>query len=161
MRNVVDYAIDCMDKLDRIGIPYGNIVEVTVNTRATRRFGQCRRLPSGDFTINISDILLDERNSDTQLIQTMFHEILHTIPGCFNHGKEWQRYADIVNRQYGTNVARTSSAANLTVQKEVYYKYRFVCENCGQEVKRQRESDFVKHYKSYTCGCCGGHFQKV
>ena len=30
MRNVVDYAIDCMDKLDRIGIPYGNIVEVTV-----------------------------------------------------------------------------------------------------------------------------------
>lgn len=161
MRNVVDYAIECMDKLDRIGVPYGNIIDITVNSRATRRFGQCRRLPSGDYAINISDVLLDERNDDLLLIDTVFHEILHTAPDCMNHGKEWKRLVDIVNRNYGTHISRTASSACLAAPKEVFYKYEFVCKECGQRVRRQRESNFVKYYTSYTCGRCGGHFQKV
>lgn len=61
MRNLDEYAIQCMEELDAIGIEYGNIVEVKVNTRAKKRWGQCKAIPGG-YSINISVVLLDERN---------------------------------------------------------------------------------------------------
>ena len=32
MRDLIDFTIQCMNELDRIGIPYGNVIDVTINT---------------------------------------------------------------------------------------------------------------------------------
>lgn len=37
MRNLEEYAIQCMEELDAIGIEYGNIIEIKANTRAKKR----------------------------------------------------------------------------------------------------------------------------
>ena len=42
MRNLEKYVLCCMGELDAIGIKYGNILEVKVNTRAKKRLGQTR-----------------------------------------------------------------------------------------------------------------------
>jgi len=81
MRNLDEYAIQCMEELDAIGIEYGNIIEVKVNTRAKKRWGQCRAVPGG-YSINISVVLLDERNDEQGLKETIIHELLHSCKGC-------------------------------------------------------------------------------
>ena len=86
MRDLTAYAIECMNELDNIGIEYGNIIEFTVNTRAKKRWGQCRAVPGG-YSINISSVLLDERNDEKGLKETIHHELLHSCKGCMNHGE--------------------------------------------------------------------------
>lgn len=39
MRNLMIFAIECMDELDSIGIPYGKVLDFSVNTRAKKRWG--------------------------------------------------------------------------------------------------------------------------
>lgn len=84
MRNLMEYANECMVKLDDLGIEYGNVLEFKVNTRAAHRWGQCKVVPGG-YSINISAVLLDD-NDEQGLINTIFHELLHTyLKGCCNH----------------------------------------------------------------------------
>ena len=163
MRDVEIYALDCMDKLDQIGIEYGNILEVTVNTRAKNRWGQCKKVPGG-YTININSALLDERNEEAGLINTMFHELLHSCRNCMNHGAEWKRLANKVYQAYGYNIKRTSSAADKGVELEtrnITYKYTMKCTCCGQIIQKQRMCDFVKNTWRYQCGICKGKFERI
>lgn len=39
MRELLNYALECMDDLDAIGIKYGNVENFIVNTRAKKRWG--------------------------------------------------------------------------------------------------------------------------
>lgn len=61
MRDLTAYAIECMTELDNIGIEYGNIIEFTVNTRAKKRWGQCKAVPGG-YSINISRVCLKKQD---------------------------------------------------------------------------------------------------
>lgn len=164
MRDLIEYAVKCMEYLDNIGIEYGNVVDFTVNTRARNRWGQCRVVPGG-YSININVVLLDERNSVDGLINTILHELLHTCKKCMNHGAEWKRLAAMVYRAYGIDIQRTSSAEEKGVAEETRpeknIKHKFVCEGCGQVIVRQRESEFTKRYTAYTCGRCHCHFKKI
>lgn len=45
--------------------------------------------------------------------------------------------------------------------REMAVKYAFKCQNCGQIVKRKQMSKFVRDYKLYHCGRCGGNFVPI
>lgn len=161
MRDLFEYAVRCMEYLDDIGIEYGNVLDFSVNTRAKTRWGQCRLVPGG-YTININADLLDERNSEEGLMNTILHELLHTCKGCMNHGKNWKYLARKVYLSYGYDIQRTDSADDKgVVVRSAPVKHKFVCEKCGQVITRQRESHFTRNYKLYTCACCHSHFKKV
>ena len=87
----------CMKELDSIQVPYGHVVEVTVNTRARKRWGLCRKEADG-YHISIADRLLDG-NTEQGLRDTVMHELLHTCPMCNNHGAMWKHFAEVVNRE--------------------------------------------------------------
>lgn len=162
MRDLFTYVIDCMEKLDHLHIAYGNVIDVTVNTRARKRWGQCCAVPGG-YTININSVLLDERNGENGLIETIIHELLHTCRDCMNHGQQWKNYAEKVNAAYGYNIKRASDASEKGVvyQEEKPVKYKFICLDCGQVITRQRKSQFTEHYSRYRCGRCGGQIKMV
>ena len=46
-------------------------------------------------------------NSENSLMNTVLHELIHTIPGCThdNGGKLWLEYTDKVNKYYGFNIS--------------------------------------------------------
>lgn len=161
MRNLDEYAILCMEELDAIGIEYGNIVEFKVNTRAKKRWGQCRAIPGG-YSINISVVLLDERNDEQGLKETIIHELLHSCKGCMNHGENWKRLAAKVNRAYGYNIKRCSSAEDKGVQEETrpvnvrIVNYIIKCNKCGHTYTRTRMSKLIQRPERYRCGHCGG-----
>lgn len=167
MRDFQLYINECKAELDKIGIKYGEIIEWSINTRAKKRWGQCRKVPGG-FAININAILLDERNDVEGLKNTIIHELLHSCKGCMNHGAEWKELAAKVKRAYGYDIKRTNSAADkgvdketLPVRKKVEPKYIVKCEHCGQVIKRQKRSEFIKHLSLYTCGRCHGKFKLI
>lgn len=171
MRDLMEYARMCMGMLDEIGIQYGNITEFSVNTRARKRWGQCKAIPGG-YTININVALLDERNDEDGLINTMLHELLHSVKGCMNHGENWKREAAKVYRAYGINIKRGATAAEKGVAEETRIpykprnidhsiKYIFKCKCCGQIVKRQKASKFTQHPENYKCAVCGGKFERI
>ena len=164
MKDLKKMAQECMRELDAIGIEYGEVVSWEVNTRAKQRWGQCRHLGGNCHSINISSRLLQDDVSDDGAKNTIIHELLHTVKGCDNHGLNWQREAEKVNRAYGYNIKRCSSAEEKGVPETEAtprtVKHKFVCECCGQIITRTRESNFTKNYKDYRCGRCGGHFIK-
>ena len=121
----------------------------------------CTKNPDGTCIIQIAASLIeDERISEQACKETMIHEILHTCKGCKGHTGLWLIYANIMNKKYGYNIKRTTSGEekgveNYTASKRLDYKYCFVCENCGQIIKRKKQCEFTKHYRNYTCGICG------
>lgn len=165
MKDLMEIASECMVMLDDLGIEYGNVVDWSVNTRAKNRWGQCRKLPNGNFTINISSRLLEDDISFDSVADTVLHELIHTVDGCFNHGEQWQRIAHKVNVVYGYNIKRCSTADEKGVE-EIYsapkpIKHQFRCVCCGKVYSRTRDSKFTKNYENYRCGVCGGEFEKL
>lgn len=161
MRDLKDYVSHCMKALDNIGIRYGNIVEVKVNTRAIKRWGRCRKVVGG-YVIEIGSVLLDERNDEHGLKETIFHELLHSCKDCMNHGTNWKRLADKVNMLYGYNIKRCTSAEEVGVQPETRPvkvsepKYAVRCNECGCVYERTKRSSIIQHPERYRCGRCGG-----
>lgn len=160
---------ECIDEMDAIDIPYGNIVKVEVNFRAERRWGQCRKRGT-EYTININADLLGNEASEKGLRETIIHEILHTCPNCMCHTGEWKRLAELVSDCYPYDITRTASAEDVgmsaeyierkreeRIERKMNAKYRFHCAGCGVKITRNRESRFTKHWEWYRCSKCGGN----
>lgn len=162
MRNLNKVAKECMIELDNIGIRYGKIDRFEVNTRAKSRWGRCKKVNRG-YIIEINVDLLDERNDINGLKNTIIHELLHTCEGCMNHGKEWKRLADKVNRHYGYGVTRCSNADEKGVnyrresvrRAQPDYKYAIRCECCGHIYRRSKLTKTIQHPENYRCKCGG------
>ncbi len=157
MKNLNMLFNECINECKKAGIPYGTIKEVGINTRAKSRWGQCRYM-NGVYSINISSILLEDDVTDVATKTTIIHEIIHTCKDCMNHGAEWKKYAEIMNRKYGYNIKRCTSADEKHISIEIAkpkYKYTVVCEKCGTKSNYTKLSKLVKLIKSnpHDSGC--------
>ncbi|MBR3756177.1 MAG: sprT domain-containing protein, partial [Firmicutes bacterium] len=92
------------------------------------------------------------------------HELLHTCPGCLNHGPKWKAYAGIVQQRCGYQIVRTGGdkdkapaieAARQKKREGYQIKYLLVCTKCGQEFPRFRKSNLVLYPEKYRCKCGG------
>ena len=95
------------EKLDKLLIPYGNIVLWEVNVRARARFGQCRVMRKDCFAISIASVMFQAE--DRYVEEVIMHELLHSCKGCMSHGKQWKAYVGQVNLAYGMHISRTSA----------------------------------------------------
>lgn len=158
MRDLIPYAERCMQTLDALGVPYRKPVAWSVNTTA-RRWGQCKRR-NGQFSINISETLLYEVNDENGLLQTIYHELIHTVPNCFNHGPEWKRWASVVTGETGLIIKRTNDDSDKGVTENHFpvrsheKKYAVMCPDCGYHWYYERAGKHVQHPEWYRCGAC-------
>ena len=153
LENIVQ---DCIIKANNINIPTGKISSVRINRRAKKRWGMCIPNPNNTFTIEISEILLQDDVSNDALYDTVMHEVLHTAPNCLNHGKIWKKYASMINNAYGMNIKRTTSAEEKNIADMVNneYKYIIACPICGYQWKYIRYTKCVKYPNRYNhTGC--------
>ena len=153
MKNFQKLYLECMQELRDIGIEYGCVCEWKINTRAVNRWGQCVSLGHGYYSINISARLLADNVSDKAVKTTILHELVHTCEGCMNHGKEWKRIADEVNKAYGYNIKRTTSSEEKGVER-VKPNYIVACPCCGTQWRYVRMAKMVQHPNLYRCGKC-------
>lgn len=147
------------EQLAALKIPVSNKIapEVRVNSRAKRRLGCCYA-QDGGYVIEVSAGLLEDRE---RLRQTLVHELLHTCPGCRNHGERWKSYARRVNEAWGMEIRRLAPAEGPTEPlRREKVKYILQCTRCGREFPRSRMSKAVKYPGRYRCPC-GGALRRV
>lgn len=125
---------------------------VAVNTRARTRFGCCRTV-NGAHRIEVSAVLLEAE--EAAVCRVLAHEVLHTCPGCANHGPQWRRWAQVMSRRYGYDIHRTDSHDELGVPDTRPVRYLVVCERCGARMPRMKRSPLVEHPDRYRCRCGG------
>ncbi len=147
--------------LRQLDIPVsGKILpRVKINTRARRRLGCCYPRPGGWFEIEVSARLLEDGD---KLRQTLAHELLHTCPGCQNHGPAWKAHAARVNAAWGMEITRLAPAGEedaLPLRQEAP-KYLLGCTACGRLFPRSRLSKAVKQPWRYRCPC-GGKLKRL
>lgn len=155
----------CIGEMRAIGIePSRQIFAIRENRRAKKRLGCCKVVKERGrtgFVIEVSSIM--ERCSDEVLKDVIFHELLHTCPGCLNHGQKWKSLADRINRACGSHIrvrADSSQIPGLPGEaEEPQYKYEIECAACGIRFYRMRRSRVVDHPEYYRCSRCGGRLR--
>lgn len=137
-----------------LGLPVSCRIDphVAVNRRAVTRFGCCIQRGKG-YTIELSERLLTA--PEGACLQTLAHEVLHTCPGCANHGPRWRYWAERMNQAYGYRIQRTGSYQALGLSDPRPVRYLVVCSRCGREIPRMKRSFLVDHPEQYRCRCGG------
>ena len=168
MRNLEQYGRECIKNLNAISIYPNEIDNFIVNTRAKRRWGQAQK-KNGRYSININALLLNENCPEKGLYETLYHELLHCVDGCMNHGDKWQELAELVSDCYNVDITRCSSdekklgieLAEEKRQEKNIYKVK--CCNCGTVTKRMgyRAPKWYIHPEWYACKKCVGKLEKV
>ena len=134
--------------------------------KSIRALGRCNRKIIGDkypiFTIFLNEYL--ENCKDQTIKNTIAHELIHTIKGCFDHKTYFKYYASKI-AQYGYTVARTTRDTdfrefcnNLRNGKQgnkKHHIYKVTCLECGRSVLRERRINV----NNYICPACHGHLK--
>ena len=96
---------------------------------------------------------------------TIMHELIHCMPYCTNHGVEFKKYAQVINKKLGYNISRVGNKkedfekSNIEYFEPKEYKYKIICTKCGKIYYRQRlNKNFIKRYR---CGICKGKLELV
>jgi predicted SprT family Zn-dependent metalloprotease len=168
MHNIYTLLRECKRECLESGIYIGEIADISVNTRAEKRWGYCKYEPIEDaYYIQISYKLVDDETPVKTLKETILHELCHTIEGGMCHTGEWKHAVTILNRNYGYNIKRTNSYEDKGVSREKFppkqkrVNYVFECCGCGNQIRRQKRSDFVTNTHRYRCGGCGNKFKQI
>lgn len=115
-------------------VPYRSISPTIYTTNSKRSLGRCYAfsLRNGMFMIYISKYLLE--CSEELIKNVLAHEIIHTVSGCFNHGSNFQYYANLVNYKLGYKVEIKYKDKEFNPP----HKYKITCLKCGTVFYRHR-----------------------
>ena len=156
----------------------GNI-DITIAAKASKRYGCCKQENPDkqyktikkigghkiihyekyqDHHIQISSWVM---NLNQAIIKnTILHELIHCIPYCNNHGKEFKKYANYINQKLGYHITTKGNKkqdyekSNLCYEEKETYSYKIQCQKCEQIIYRKRFNP--KNINKYRCGKCQG-----
>lgn len=157
---------DVKNDIKKIGIPVSENINPNIKlSKAKRRWGSCKISNiKGDYKyhISISEICFKEPNHIEFIKNTIAHELIHTICGCFNHGKIFKYYSNILeNAGYKVKTATKSSLVKSDEEKIQEAKHILKCTVCGEMYYRFRfpkEKDYIRRIR---CGKCSGKLEKI
>lgn len=137
---------------------YKGFVKVRIGKSRTT-WGFVKRVNKDAYELTISNCvedILDEQKAKNKLLSTVVHELIHTIPGCMNHGKLFKEYAARVNSKYPfLSIQRCTSMASYGVQKPVKkYSYIAKCSICNREWKYVRKPRIYNYISLCKCPYC-------
>jgi hypothetical protein len=96
------------------------------------------------------------------LEESIIHEYIHTLKGCWNHGDKFKYWCNIINRMYGYNLKATTLASEYglsTSKITEQSKYTMKCEKCGHTYSYMKKP----HYpvSNYFCTKCGSKYMTL
>lgn len=157
--------IECKQEMNTLNIPYNYESNMILQGNFSRAMGQTRMKRRGTektFEISLANDM--EYANNKGIKDTILHELIHTIEGCFNHGEKFHHYANMLNRKYGYDIDRTGSMESicskekfeeLKEQRENTSKYKITCKGCGHVYLQSRRSKFIDRQGiGYICTVC-------
>jgi len=150
-----------VELLAAIGYPEikRNTYSVKINNKRAHALGRCGNRGGTHYTITINGYHL-RLSPAAEVHNTIMHEVIHSLPGCMNHGEKWKYAAQRVNRFY--DFPTISRCANV-MQKEEFndyvnatFKYIVECQGCHQKFRFMRKSKTVKACEDGRAACACG-----
>ena len=133
-----------------------------INSRLKRTLGRCSKqaIKTGDqeqFFIDINSYVIQTHNV-ALLRDVVAHELIHTIPGCYNHGSTFQDAAKKLNGSFPDlyNVQVKINLADYGLEAPKTNHYEIVCQDCHHTMYRERMSKTLRHIDRYRCPKCHG-----
>ena len=169
MKNLYKLFNECKTEITNCGYDIGCVRNVKSNARFTRRLGQTSIVDepySWDenrrrFDIEISEKVLVDDYPTIYTKEVILHELIHTLPGCFNHGERFKAVARTLNMKYGYNISRVASSSSVACLAPQEHKYEIQCPVCGKIFYRDRMSDFVENPNKYRHSTCGKELVRI
>ena len=130
-------------------------VEVVINPRLTRTFGQYKWswLPNTRKVIELSGKLID-MNDEARVLKTIRHEVAHALTEGHKHDSVWR---DKCIELGGDGVPRYSEVDTHIPEVTRSTKlYRLECARCGVTGRRYR-----RRMTGYTHRICGGEMLNI
>lgn len=157
----------CKEILGELGyLTYDKNYNVVFNTRAKNILGFCKKISDKNYQISINLNFLRCANPAT-IHDTIMHEVIHSIDGCMNHGRNFKKISEDVNQKLGYHISRTTTDntyyANFLNNKQ----YIIYCKGCNKIVcKYMKKSptwekihacNLQKSYVGFYCNNCKSH----
>lgn len=139
---------------------------VKISSRMTTTHGSCQRIKPDSFIITIGKNYL--LNASPEAVhQTIAHEVIHSIPGCYNHKELWKAKADIANKLFKghSKIERTTNDQKYDkfLLKATADKVKVECQGCHRSWGYKKMTPIVKSCMRGTAHCvmCKSHDFKV
>jgi predicted SprT family Zn-dependent metalloprotease len=167
MDKLNDLFKKCKKIFDEMGFPTDQITGLKFNNRVSNAIALCRlvnRRGPGlkSFNIEFSSKMFHSL-SEEGLINTMLHEMVHSLPGGFSHGAKFHDYARMLNDKYGVNVETYYKHKYDINTDEIMDNFKYVlrCQKCGATFGKSRFSDMIVHPNNYRHSGCGGIMELI
>ena len=108
---LTDVLHTAVKDIKSLGYEVGTITDFSVNNRYRRAWAKCYRTGRNTFKIGINPALLKANPESAR--STIYHEVIHTVPGCYNHGVIFGEVAVKSNRHFHTCITRTTSRSEM------------------------------------------------
>ena len=124
-KDLLQRANNWLAKMRVDKFPIGEKVGVVMDKTQKTCFATCQRIrKDGSFIIHLMPAL---REMDGDIVDnTIIHEIIHTCPGCWNHGNEFHRLGRKAtlkyNLKYPIDTKGDSFQSNELAKTEIYFK---------------------------------------
>ena len=136
--------------------------------------GQTEEIGINKYRISLNRVYAETVSHD-DLMNTLVHEVLHTLPHGMKHTGEWKQYAERIHAYNGMMIQRIHPMsesisfynAAIEAQKAARgaLKYIVVCPNCGKLRTFERRSKVVasiqKSENRYRCVHCQSKDLKI
>lgn len=155
--------MECVNILINLGYEVHIPVAISINKRLKKALGRCNR-NQGVYRIEINETYLRTGNSQS-IHDTIMHECIHCVDGCFNHGPKWKAVASKVTQSFPQySISRISYDENYgKVLNEISpYRYQIICKDCGCKMQRYKNWSKILNAiywgnSGYRCCDCGSH----
>ena len=162
----VSCASEINDILGQEAIDINNITDIRFNSRLKNSLGRAiRNRFKGSFDIEYSkDYFTFEGTTLESKTSIVYHELVHTIKGCFNHGNTFNRVCRAIERHTGISDIAGARKKETIGYKKSNSKYKIACTTCTVEVFRHktmirgRQEGIVARY---SCRCGGSLIQTL
>lgn len=158
--NVIENALELagnilLDTIPNFKVPNISRIKLTNASSYWANIGRDRDIPDS-FAMHISRTFEKIPNPDRAEIRfhsCMIHEMIHTIPGCNNHGKKFKKMCSLVNKKYPKYQIQTlTSSSEYGVDEESKTpKYICHCKDCNMKYFYFRKPNY--DISRYICKC--------
>lgn len=152
-----------------------NFYNFELNPKYTKWLGRCRKIAYRNYTIFLSQPYANISTHE-EIMNTLVHECLHSLPNCMNHKIQWKNAAQKIYLYNGMKIQRLASTEGNEIvsqyvadRKQLKYStphtyYEMHCNGCSSKMHTyERKTKTVekimrlKENSGYFCCKCGSH----
>ena len=153
---------ECIYELQALNIPIRDDELKSISTREMEELGLCEDDGNWkNYKIYVRQDLISDKCPTKILKEIIIHELIHTCPRCFSHGKTFHKYAKMMEDAYGYDLWEMKDDDAVYHQEKPILR-EFLCPGCHSKynLRDEEENKLIDLGEiSYRCIFCGAIYR--